>query len=140
MRVSLVAAGTVLLVAAACSGTAPGVGSPSAPPGGGSPSAPPGGESPSAPAGGGVACGGSVGAPVAIADFAYNPASANVAVGGSLTWANADSAPHTVTFDSGPDCGRMGTGGTVSATFSSAGTFTYLCTIHPTMKGTVVVQ
>jgi plastocyanin len=121
VRISLVAAGAVLLVAAACGGTTPGGGSPSAP-------------------AGGVACDDSVGSPVAVADFAYNPANASIAVGGSLTWANADTAPHTVTFDGGPDCGRMATGGTVSATFGSAGTFTYHCTIHPQMEGTVTVQ
>jgi len=47
---------------------------------------------------------------------------------------------HTVTFDAGPDCGRLSQGATVSRTFSDAGSFAYHCTIHSFMKGTVVVQ
>jgi len=85
-------------------------------------------------------CTGSGGTPVGIADFTFNPRSASAAVNGVVTWANADSAPHTVTFDGGPDCGRLAQGQAVSRTFTTAGTFTYKCTIHPTMTGSVIVQ
>ena len=85
-------------------------------------------------------CSGSGGTPVGIADLAFNPASVTVAVGGVVTWANADGTDHTVTFNDGPDCGRLAQGASVSRTFDAAGSFAYHCTIHPSMKGTVVVQ
>ncbi len=120
--------GAVLAFAAACGGsTSPTVG-PAATPG--------------APASvaAGSACTGSGGTPVAIANNAFNPSALTVSVGTVVTWTNTDSTTHTVTFDSGPDCGHVAQGATVSNTFSGAGTFAYHCTIHPFMKGTVLVQ
>ena len=88
-----------------------------------------------------AACTGSGGTQVGIADNTFNPQSATVAVGGTVTWTNADAATHTVTFnDSGPDCGRLGKDASVSQTFTAAGTFTYICAIHSSMRGSVVVQ
>jgi plastocyanin len=118
-------AGAVLVLAAACGG-----GSAATPAGGGD----------HPPASAAAGCTGSGGTPVAIAGSAYNPASVTVAKGGTVTWTNTDGTTHTVTFDAGPDCGRMSQGATVSRTFADAGTFTYHCTIHSFMKGTVVVQ
>jgi plastocyanin len=80
------------------------------------------------------------GTPVAIADFTYNPASATVAVNGLVTWTNSDGARHTVTFDSGPNCGNLESGAIVTAQFTAAGTYPYHCAIHSSMRGTVVVQ
>ena len=104
----------------------------------------PGGGSPAASAAGGeaVACTGSGGQAVSITNFAYSPPSTTVAVGGTATWTNNDSAAHTVTFDaSNLECGgELATGETATAQFTSAGSFAYHCRIHPNMKGTVVVQ
>jgi len=77
---------------------------------------------------------------VGIANFAFNPATSTVSAGGTVSWTNADSAAHTVTFDGGPDCGHLNTTQSVTATFPSAGTYSYHCTIHPSMKGTVTVS
>lgn len=78
---------------------------------------------------------------VTIAGFAFDPASITVRVGDSVTWRNEDSAPHTATADDGSfDTGNLGDGASASVTFQQAGTFGYLCTIHPSMRGTVVVQ
>ena len=85
-------------------------------------------------------CSGSPGVPVAIADFSFGPAEVTTTVGGSVTWTNGGQAPHTVTFTGGPDCGRIAPAGTVTRTFDAAGTFAYICTIHPSMTGSVVVQ
>ncbi len=93
------------------------------------------------PAAQAIACNATgTGTPVAIANFAFNPASVTVAVGGLVTWTNSDSAAHTVTFDSGPNCGTLGSGATQTAQFTVAGTYPYHCQIHSSMKGTVVVQ
>ena len=79
------------------------------------------------------------GAAVEIQNFAFNPASANVSSGGFVTWSNGDNASHTVTFDNGPDCGTVSGGGNTTAQFSAAGSYSYHCKIHPSMKGTIVV-
>lgn len=78
-------------------------------------------------------------ATVSIKNFSFNPATITVKAGDTVTWTNDDSTTHTVTssaFNSGP----LDPGKTFSFTFATAGTFDYACTIHPNMKGQVVVQ
>jgi plastocyanin len=77
---------------------------------------------------------------VTIKDFKYAPASISVSVGDSITWTNQDIAPHTATANDGSfDTGSLSKGKSGSVTFSKAGTFPYICSIHPSMKGTVTV-
>jgi amicyanin len=76
---------------------------------------------------------------VTIKDFAFGPSSLTVKKGDTVTWTNQDSAPHQIAgtnFKSE----MLSNGGTYSFTFNEAGTFDYHCSIHPLMKGTVVVQ
>lgn len=81
---------------------------------------------------------------VTIDNFAFSPATVTVNVGDTVTWTNAEGGgiPHTATSDTGAfDTGSIPDGASSTAiTFSTAGTFSYHCTIHPTMLGTVVVQ
>ncbi|MEV6768481.1 cupredoxin family copper-binding protein [Nocardia sp. NPDC051030] len=75
-----------------------------------------------------------------INNFAFSPATLTVKVGTTVTWTNRDEEPHTVAADNdGPRSSGLGTGATYTFTFSKAGTFAYVCTIHPFMHGTVVV-
>jgi amicyanin len=80
---------------------------------------------------------------VEIEDFAFSPATITVKAGTKVTWTNKDSTPHTVTTDSGApesfDSGSMDKDATFSFTFTKAGTYEYICTFHPSMRGTVVV-
>jgi plastocyanin len=72
---------------------------------------------------------------------AFIPADANVAVGTTVTWMNADTVAHTSTSDgNGWNSGIVAPGGQFSFTFPAAGTFSYHCAIHPGMVGTVVVR
>lgn len=128
MRIPLVAA-AILALAGACAGGPAATTRPAASVSGPATAA-------ATPAG----CTGGAGVPVAIADFSFGPQSITAAVGGAVTWANGGATTHTVTFDGGPDCGRVAPGATVSRTFDTAGTFTYKCTIHSSMTGTVVVE
>lgn len=76
---------------------------------------------------------------VSIQNFAFNPDSITVKAGTTVTWQNNDSATHTVVIGTlaSPD---LAPGDSYQHTFSTAGTYQYHCSIHPTMTGTVIVQ
>ena len=79
-------------------------------------------------------------ASVSMVDFAFSPSSIQVAVGGSVTWTNNGAEPHTATANDGSfDTGELGPGGSGSASFSQEGSFSYFCSIHPDMTGSVTV-
>ena len=92
----------------------------------------------------------SVGAPaapvagnaVAITGFAFAPAALTVKSGTTVTWTNKDGDAHTVTSQGsgGPlQSAALATGQSFSHTFTTPGTYAYLCTIHPFMTATVTV-
>jgi plastocyanin len=82
------------------------------------------------------------GKPVTINDMSFAPQTLNVKVGEKITWTNADSVQHTVTVDegTGPSSQPLAKGDSYDYTFLKAGTYTYHCSLHPTMKGTIVVS
>ena len=70
--------------------------------------------------------------------FSPNPVEVNV--GETVTWVNDDSGIHTVTSKDGVfDSGIMGKGQSFSYTFDKWGEYSYNCSPHPNMVGTVVV-
>jgi plastocyanin len=76
---------------------------------------------------------------VTIDGFAFSPGTVTVSEGEAVTWSNADGAAHTASGD-GFDTERLDPGQSATVTFPSAGTFAYVCAIHPQMRGTVVVE
>jgi plastocyanin len=77
---------------------------------------------------------------VEIVDFAYDPDPVTVQVGGKVIWLNQDSAPHTATAEDGSfDTGTLEQGKLKSVTFKQAGTYEYICQVHPDMHGVVEV-
>jgi hypothetical protein len=77
---------------------------------------------------------------VTISDFVFGPKSITIHVGDTVTWTNAGPTVHTATAtDHSFDTGVLKKGASGSHTFTQAGTFAYICSIHPFMKGTVVV-
>jgi len=83
-------------------------------------------------------------AAVTIENMMFSPSQITVQKGGTVTWTNKDSVSHTVTDDlnsaDGPKSGDIQPGSTYSFTFNKTGSFQYHCTIHPSMRGTVVVK
>jgi len=80
------------------------------------------------------------GTAVNISDFKFNPATLTVPVGTTVTWTNQDEEPHTVAAKDGSfHSPGMDTHATYSFTFTTAGSYDYICSIHPFMTGTVVV-
>lgn len=76
-----------------------------------------------------------------ITGFAFVPSRIVVAVGDTLTWANADIAPHTATAVQGAwDSGTIAARGRGAVVIRAPGRFAYECTLHPSMKGIVVAE
>ncbi|HZX55630.1 MAG TPA: cupredoxin family copper-binding protein [Ilumatobacteraceae bacterium] len=76
---------------------------------------------------------------VGIAGFKFGPPQVKVPVGGSVVWKNDDSQAHTATAAGTFDAGAIDPGKTATVVFKTAGTFTYMCSFHPFMTGTVTV-
>ncbi len=88
-----------------------------------------------------AASSGSATSEVAIQNNMFNPASITVAVNTTVRWTNKDGVAHTVTSNTNLfDSGNIGSNGTYSHQFTTAGTYAYKCTIHSGMTGTVIVQ
>ena len=108
-----------------------------------------GGGSPMAPAGNGNTGGnnggnnggngGSTSNSIAIGDNFFNPGATTVAVGTTVTWTWSTGTTHNVTFGDGTSSGDRSSG-SYTRTFNSAGTFSYQCTIHAGMAGTITVM
>lgn len=78
---------------------------------------------------------------VTIQGFAFNPTPLTVNVGDTVTWTNMDTAPHNATADNGGfKTADMQQGQSASVTVTTPGTYSYICTIHPNMKATLIVQ
>ena len=78
---------------------------------------------------------------VKIDNFTFGPAEVTVPVGATVMWANRDDIPHTVvSTDKVFRSKVLDTDQRFSFTFSTPGTFSYYCSIHPKMTGKVVVQ
>lgn len=81
------------------------------------------------------------GATVILKDIAFKPEAVSVKVGDTVTWKFEDKGiPHNVIADDGSFKSETTDTGTFEHTFDKAGSFSYVCTVHPTtMKGTVEV-
>jgi LPXTG-motif cell wall-anchored protein len=78
---------------------------------------------------------------VTIRDFTFSPKSVTIDAGDTVTWTNEDDVEHSATAEDGSfDTGTFGNGRSRSHTFDTAGTFQYICTPHPFMKGTINVN
>ncbi|MEX3648101.1 cupredoxin family copper-binding protein [Mycolicibacterium porcinum] len=81
-----------------------------------------------------------VGTAVSIDNFAFTPATLTVHRGDTVTWTNHDEEPHTVAAGDGSfRSPGMDANATFSFTFTNPGSYDYICSIHPVMRGTVVV-
>lgn len=77
---------------------------------------------------------------VSIGDDFFSPADIQVPVGTTVTWTwSASATLHNVTFADGTTSGNLSSSATFTKTFPTAGTFTFVCTLHA-MRGSVLVQ
>jgi len=78
---------------------------------------------------------------VSIDNLAFNPSTLTIATGITVTWINNDAVAHTVTENEGFfDSGVLTNGHNFTYTFTVPGTYNYTCSLHPTMRGTIIVQ
>src|SRR5215467_1181296 len=79
---------------------------------------------------------------IEIKDFAFNPQTITVKSGEKITWINRDEEPHTIVsvekqFKKSP---ALDTDQEFTIIAGAPGTYTYFCSVHPKMTGTIVVQ
>ncbi|MFL6694811.1 MAG: cupredoxin family copper-binding protein [Ramlibacter sp.] len=77
---------------------------------------------------------------VTIEGMAMQPATLTVKAGDTITWENKDVVPHTVTSPGHFDSKQLHGGKRWTWTARSKGRFPYICTYHPGMQATVVVE
>ena len=78
---------------------------------------------------------------VQIKEFKFVPALLTVPVGATVTWINGDEEPHTVTAtDRAYTSSGLDRKDTYAHRFTTPGTYTYFCALHPHMTATVVVK
>ena len=80
---------------------------------------------------------------VVINHFEFEPQTVTVNAGDTVEWKNEGGVPHTATQDSPKpvfDSGTIQSGGTWRYVAQQKGAYSYSCTIHPYMKGKLVVQ
>jgi plastocyanin len=78
---------------------------------------------------------------VTIDGFAFKPPSVTVKQGDTVEWRNSDPVPHTATAkDAGLDSGDIAANGRYRFVAKKKGRFAYICTLHPIMKGELVVE
>ena len=71
----------------------------------------------------------------------FIPSDITVAPGTTVTWVNVETMPHTVVdLNKAFRSKTLVKDGTFSFTFTTPGDFDYLCSIHPNMKGKVIVK
>ena len=78
---------------------------------------------------------------VVIDALVFAPVSLTVKAGDTVVWANKDPFPHTATSKAGRfDSGEIAAGGSWKIVAKRKGEFSYVCSLHPTMKGTMRVE
>ncbi|HKC16167.1 MAG TPA: cupredoxin family copper-binding protein [Steroidobacteraceae bacterium] len=78
---------------------------------------------------------------VVIKDFMFAPMSVTIRAGAQVVWVNHDDEPHSVLSETGLfRSGALDTGEKYAFRFDKPGTYHFLCSIHPRMAGTIVVQ
>jgi plastocyanin len=79
---------------------------------------------------------------IEIKDFAFNPQTITVKSGEKITWINRDEEPHTVVSveKQFKKSSALDTDQEFTIVAGSPGTYTYYCSVHPKMTGTIVVK
>lgn len=84
---------------------------------------------------------GSAAAVVPVAAMRFGSDTTRIAAGQVVRWVNRDPVDHAISFGGeGPAAGTIPAHGSYAVRFDRPGTYPYLCTLHPFMRGVVVVE
>lgn len=77
---------------------------------------------------------------IAMDGTAFSPSETTSRVGDTVTWINKDPFPHNISFaNGGPRSGDVEPDARWRFRATTPGTFPYVCTLHPGMKGTLII-
>jgi len=78
---------------------------------------------------------------ILIENYSFSPAEIRIGKGTEVIWKNNDGVEHTVTAADGSfDSGTLGPNAEFKKRFDKPGTYSYLCDMHPSMAGSIVVE
>lgn len=80
---------------------------------------------------------------ITIDSYMFRPAVVTIAKGTTVVWVNKDDDVHTIKSKAGPEAfssPALPTGSRYGFTFKRAGTYRYICSVHPYMHGVIVVR
>src|SRR5262245_35028042 len=78
---------------------------------------------------------------IVMKNFHFAPVTLTVSAGATVTWKNLDEEPHTVASDSGLfRSAGLDQNVSFSFKFDKPGTYQFICSIHPSMRGTIIVK
>jgi len=79
---------------------------------------------------------------IRIKDHVFTPSTLTISAGTKVTWTNHDQDPHTVVergIQNPFHSSALDTNDSYSYTFTTPGTYSYFCTLHPMMVGKIIV-
>jgi len=80
---------------------------------------------------------------VTITNYAFHPGNLTVRKGATVLWVNKDDDVHTIKSTGGPEAFNspaLDSGSRFGFTFHQAGTYHYICSVHPYMHGVIIVR
>ncbi|HEX5461611.1 MAG TPA: cupredoxin domain-containing protein [Steroidobacteraceae bacterium] len=80
---------------------------------------------------------------IVISHYSFQPGALTVTKGSTVTWINKDDDVHTIKSTDGPEAfssPALDNGNRFGFTFHRAGTYHYVCSVHPYMRGVIVVR
>ena len=77
---------------------------------------------------------------VIIKNFSFDSAQIDIKVGDKVIWTNQDVAPHSIVINGAGQSAGLSQGDNFEQVFSRPGVYSYICGIHPSMKGEIVVR
>ncbi len=80
---------------------------------------------------------------ITISNYSFHPATLTAKKGSTVTWVNKDDDVHTIKGTDGPEAfgsPALDSGSAFGFTFRQAGTYHYICSVHPYMHGVIVVR
>ncbi|MEW6062846.1 MAG: cupredoxin family copper-binding protein [Nanoarchaeota archaeon] len=77
---------------------------------------------------------------IEISNFQFVPGTATIKRGGTVTWVQKDSVAHTIAIKDLQTSSLLNEGEQWNFTFDKTGSYSYICSIHPSMKGKIIVK